>query len=168
MKRGACGACGACGVALVAVVAVVLSAADCAPRTAPATVAAAPTAAVVRGAPGDTVRVIVNHVRGDRREQFEHFLHDVLYPAMVQAAPGDPVTAQQMQRARVLAPVAMSPDSTWTYVFVVDPVVTSASYSFPRLFARVYPQAKADSSMQLFRDALARPSDTYIVVNERW
>lgn len=121
-----------------------------------------------RGAPGDTVRVIVNHVRNDRREEFERFLHEILYPAMVQAAPTDSVTALQMQRARVLRPTSMSADSTWSYVFLVDPVVSSASYSFPRLFAKVYPQARADSAMQTFRESLARPSDTYILVNERW
>ena len=122
----------------------------------------------MRGAPGDTVRVIVNHVQYDRRDQFERFLHETLYPAMAQAAPTDSITARQMQRARVLRPTTISADSTWSYVFIVDPVVSSASYSFPRLFAEVYPQAKADSVMQVFRESLARPSDTYILVNERW
>jgi hypothetical protein len=156
---------GAFGLAIVVTLA---SGAACARRPAEADAGVAPLTGVMRGTPGDTVRVIVNHVRADRRDQFDRFLHAVLYPAMVQAAPNDSLTALQMQRARVLAPTGMSADSTWTYVFVVDPVVSSASYSFSRLFARVYTQAKADSSMQLFRDALARPSETYIEVNERW
>lgn len=122
----------------------------------------------VRGAVGDTVRVIVNHVRNDRRDEFERFLHETLYPAMVQAAPADSITARQMQRARVLRPTTMSADSTWSYVFIVDPVVSSASYSFPRLFAKVFPSAKADSAMQSFRESLARPSETYLLVNEHW
>ena len=147
----------------IATVALFATVAACAQRPL-ATVGTQPT----RGAPGDTVRVIVNHVRSDRRDEFERFLHETLYPAMVQAAPTDSVTARQMQRARVLRPTSISADSTWSYVFLVDPVVSSASYSFPRLFAKVYPQAKADSAMQAFRESLARPSETYILVNERW
>jgi hypothetical protein len=126
------------------------------------------TAQPVRGAVGDTVRVIVNHVRNDRRDEFERFLHETLYPAMVQAAPTDSITARQMQRARLLRPATMSADSTWSYVFIVDPVVSSASYSFPRLFAKVFAPAKADSAMQSFRESLARPSESYILVNEHW
>jgi hypothetical protein len=122
----------------------------------------------VRGAVGDTVRVIVNHVRNDRRDEFERFLHETLYPAMVQAAPTDSITARQMQRARVLRPTTMSADSTWSYIFIVDPVVSSASYSFPRLFAKVFAPAKADTAMQSFRESLARPSETYLLVNEHW
>lgn len=125
-------------------------------------------AAPVRGAIGDTVRVIINHVRWDKRDQFNQFVHGVLYPAMVQAAPSDPLTARQMRRARVLRPIAMDRDSTYAYVFLVDPVAGSESYSFPRLLARVYSQAKADEYMQQFRVSLARPQETYLVINTQW
>lgn len=122
----------------------------------------------MRGAPGDTVRVIVNHVRPDKRDQFEHFVHDVLYPAMRQEAPTNQTSALQMRRARLLRPTAPSADSTLPYVFIVDPVVTSAGYSFPRLLTSVFGQAKGNEYWQLFRETLARPQETYLVVNERW
>ena len=62
----------------------------------------------------------------------------------------------------------MEPDSTYAYVFIVDPVVTSRSYSFPDLFTRAYGSQKADEYMRMFRESLARPSDTYLVTNASW
>jgi hypothetical protein len=125
-------------------------------------------AAPVRGAIGDTVRVIINHVRWDKRDQFDRFVHEVLYPAMVQAAPSDPLTARQMRRARVLRPLGIGRDSTYSYVFLVDPVAGSEAYSFPRLFARVYSESQANEYMQQFRESLARPQESYLVINMQW
>jgi hypothetical protein len=142
--------------------------AACACAGAGSTSTALPERALVRGNPGDTVRVIINHVLADKREQFEHFAHDVLMPAMVKVAPSDPVTARQMRQARLLHPVAMDRDSTYAYVFIVDPVATSGSYSFPNLFARAYGSDRANEYMQRFRESLARAQETYLVVNDRW
>lgn len=121
-----------------------------------------------RGIVGDTVRVIINHVLADKRGQFEHFTHDMLLPAMTKMAPVDSITARQMRQARLLLPTRMEPDSTYAYVFIVDPVVSSRSYSFPDLFTRAYGSQKADEYMRIFRESLARPSDTYLVTNASW
>jgi len=121
-----------------------------------------------RGVVGDTVRVIVNHVLADKRGQFEHFTHEVLLPAMVKMAPTDLTTAGQMRQARLLYPTRMDADSTYAYVFIVDPVVTSRSYSFPDLFTRAYGSQKADEYMRMFRESLARGSDTYLLTNASW
>lgn len=122
----------------------------------------------VRGAVGDTVRVIINHVLPGERAQFERFAHEVLLPAMIQAARSDSITAKQLARARLLSPTSMDRDSTWAYVFIVDPVATSGSYSFPKLLTSVYGADRAASYMQMFRESLARPQETYLVVNTRW
>lgn len=129
-----------------------------------ATVAPAP----MRGIVGDTVRVIINHVSADKRAQFEHFAHDILAPAMAKVAPSDPATARQLRQARLLAPTRPERDSTWSYVFIVDPVVTSRSYSFPELLTKAYGAEKANEYLQLFREALARPQETYLVTNAGW
>lgn len=121
-----------------------------------------------RGVVGDTVRVIINHVLADKRGQFEHFTHEILLPAMTKMAPVDSISARQMHQARLLHPTRMEPDSTYAYVFIVDPVVTSRSYSFPDLFTRAYGSQKADEYMRMFRESLARPSDTYLVTNASW
>lgn len=104
----------------------------------------------------------------DRRVQFERFVHEALLPAMQKVAPSDPVTARQLARARLLTPTAMDPDSTWAYVFLVDPVATSGSYSFSKLFTEAYGSDRAAEYMAMFRGSLARPQETYLVVNAGW
>ena len=130
--------------------------------------AASAAGAPMRGVAGDTVRVVINHVLVDRRAQFERFLHEALLPAMQKVAPSDPVTARQLARARLLTPTAMDRDSTWAYVFLVDPVASSGSYSFSKLFTEAYGSDRAAEYMALFRESLARPQDTYLVVNTAW
>lgn len=152
-----------CAATLV-LVGVACSGAASSTTAAMATMAPAP----MRGATGDTVRVIINHVSADKRAQFEHFAHDILAPAMAKVAPSDPATARQLRQARLLAPTRLERDSTWSYVFIVDPVVTSRSYSFPELLTKAYGAEKANEYLQLFREALARPQETYLVTNAGW
>lgn len=121
-----------------------------------------------RAVVGDTVRVIINHVLPDKRGQFEQFTHEILLPAMIRMAPADEITARQMRQARLLYPTRMEPDSTYAYVFIVDPVATSRGYSFPDLFTRAYGSQKAEEYMRMFRESLARASDTYLVTNASW
>jgi hypothetical protein len=107
-------------------------------------------------------------VLADKRGQFDRFTHEILAPAMVKMAPSDPVTARQLQRARILDPTRMERDSTYSYVFIVDPVVTSRGYSFPELLAKAYGARQAEEYVKLFRESLASASETYLVTNSSW
>lgn len=157
---------------LPAVALALLLGAACALRPAAATPRRISPAALdtlpVRGTIGDTVRVVVNHVRHDRREQFERFMREVLRPTMDRAAPGDPETADHIRRARFLKPVRMDADSTYAYLFIVDPAANSTPYNFVRLIQRSYPPEQAGEYVRMYRESLARPSESYTLVNAVW
>lgn len=129
---------------------------------------AALAAPLVRGTIGDTVRMVVNHVRPEKRDQFERFMRDVLHPAMDKDAVDNPTTAEHIRRARLLVPVKMDADSTYAYIFLVDPVATSVPYSFPKALRRMYPPDEAAERLKMFTESLARPSDSYTLVNSVW
>jgi hypothetical protein len=134
----------------------------------PANPAQAPAAEFVRGTIGDTVRMVVNHVRPDKRDEFEHFMRDILHPAMDTLALTDQETAKHIRRARLLRPWKMDADSTYPYIFLVDPVATTTPFDFSRALARRYSADQVAAYMAMFRGTLARRSDSYTFVNAEW
>ena len=82
-------------------------------------------ASTMRAAKGDTVWVFLNQIKADKREQFEKFVHEILWPAALKL---DAIDQKVAKQTRVLHPVEMNKDSTYTYVFLMDPVITGASY----------------------------------------
>ena len=135
---------------------------------APQDLAAGSAAAPARGVIGDTVRMVVNHVRPEKREQFERFMREVLHPTMERAAPGDRETADHMRRARMLRAVKPDTDGTYAYIFLVDPAGSSVPYSFARLIQRTYPPEQAAEQMRMYTASLARPSESSTLVNTAW
>ena len=106
--------------------------------------------------------VILNHVKADKREQFEHFVHRLLKPAAEQCAPA--IAA----RVRLLEPAEPNPDGTYTYVMLMDPVVAGRDYGSAPLLAQAYDEAQASAYGRLFREALATPQARYELVQSPW
>ena len=61
-----------------------------------------------RAAKGDTVRVLLNHVKPDKVEDFERFMYEVLKPAIAKHKP------EWLTNVRFLHPAAQNEDSTYT------------------------------------------------------
>ena len=53
---------------------------------------------------GDSVNVILNHVRADKREQFEEFVFEGLLPALRENARSDPMAKKVLDQTRMLLP----------------------------------------------------------------
>src|SRR5688500_559615 len=63
--------------------------------------------------PGDSVWVIINHIKPDKRQQFEKFVHEVFWPMASKL--NDSVRLTFMQ-TRVLSPTAPEQDGTYSYI----------------------------------------------------
>jgi hypothetical protein len=118
--------------------------------------------------PGDEVRLILNHVRGDQRKQFETFVNEGLLPALRQSAASDPSARHMYERTRFLEPQRANPDGTWTYVWIFDPVV-KGEYAYEAILKRGHSPDRVLQFMDLNRQALARPQEVYRVGESmRW
>ncbi len=115
----------------------------------------------VRAAPGQTMWVVLNHVRADHRDQFERFVHDIVKPMAEEHAP------DQFRQFRMLHPTRSNDDGTYTYAFLMDPLVVGGDYSFDGL-TDVYGAEKAREYLQLWQDTLASPQVGYEVVQSSW
>ena len=119
--------------------------------------------ALYRAAPGDTVWIILNHVKPDQRESFETFLEEVLRPALEQSAAQDSLYMNLLTRARRLYPTRQNQDSTYTYIYLVERYIPG-DYSYRRLLSAVYTPEQTEEYLRIPGEALARPQESYFVV----
>lgn len=109
----------------------------------------------IRAAAGERVLIRVNTIKADKREQFEQFVHQILYPAIVQL---EPMAARQV---RFLHPNAANEDGTFTYVFLMDPVIEGLDYDIAQLLKRAYGEVLGEEHNELRREAEAAPQSGY-------
>lgn len=74
-----------------------------------------------RSKEGDQVWLIVNYVKAESKQAFEKFMEEVFFKALTTSK--IPERAEQYQKTRWLLPAQQNEDGTWTYVFIMDPVV---------------------------------------------
>jgi hypothetical protein len=138
-----------------------LLSAGCAPAPVPV---ASPAIALnvasrTRAGAGDTVWVLLNRVRPERREQFERFVQTVWRLGLDFGSRQDPEVGRIFRQTRVLYPTEANADSTYTYVFLMDPPVGGADYSLAHILRRMLPDDSADALYRSFREALVHDQE---------
>ena len=119
-----------------------------------------------RAGVGDTMWVILNHVKPDKIQQFERFVEEILNPAEEEVAKTDSIVMAAMNQERTLYPTGPNDDSTYTYVWLMDPLVSGASYTFSGLFGQLYSEEETEEYIKIFTDALDRPQEAYVVIQQ--
>jgi hypothetical protein len=109
----------------------------------------------IRALAGERVWIWVNTIKSDKREQFERFVHQILFPAIVQL---EPAAACQV---RFLHPNEANEDGTYTYVFLMDPVIEGLNYDISRLLKRAYGEVLGEEHNELLHEAEATPQTGY-------
>jgi hypothetical protein len=118
----------------------------------------------MRAAKGDTVWVLLNHIKADKCEQFEKFVHEILWPIALES---DLISQQAGNHTRVLHPLKMNEDSTYTYVFIMDPVIQDANYQFSYYLKKKYDEEKTKEYLNMVSDCYATPQTGYTVVQSQ-
>ena len=68
--------------------------------------------------PGDSVWVVVHHVRPDTRAQYDSLMQNVWWPAVQKTAKKYPDYGKLVQERRRYVPTELGSDSTYTYVYL--------------------------------------------------
>ena len=123
--------------------------------------------AIARAMPGDSVWMILNHVRPDQRENFERFVETILMPALEQVAPADPLYTNFKEQGRILYPTTANEDGTYTYVYLVERY-TEGDYSYRSLLEQAYTAEQTEEYLQIPPEALDRPQEAYLTTQTRW
>ena len=77
----------------------------------------------LRADEGELVWIILNHVKPDKRQQFEEFMEIWMQTVenLIKEKKMDPKSAQAFRQARMLLPTKANKDGSYTYIFLADP-----------------------------------------------
>ena len=110
--------------------------------------AMAQSAAQARAGVDEVAWVVLNHIKYDKKEQFNDVLsNEVMTAVREYRDPDDEKHALNLQAnntLRVLRPAAMNKDSTWTLIFMADPYIEGANYNIGRPLRQKYGEDGAE------------------------
>jgi hypothetical protein len=113
---------------------------------------------------GDTVWVLVNHVKADKRQQFEQFVHEIFWDSSSKLSSAE---QQVFRQTRILHPTAAEKDGTYSYIFLMDPVVPGGNYNIHALLNRIYDKPKATEYNKMFDETTVGDQTPYIEVQSQ-
>jgi hypothetical protein len=117
---------------------------------------------------GDTVWIIINPVKADKRQQFEKFVHEIFWDKAFDKASKLSLQDQRaFRQTRILHPTAPEADGTWSYIFFIDPVLKGVDYGIESMLVKLYGEAKAREYMELVNEATAGEQKSYITLQSR-
>lgn len=115
----------------------------------------------IRAVKGDTVWVLINHVKAEKKEDFESFHTDIFNPILENLT--DAVEKANFDKVRFLNPIRQSRDSTYAYVYIADPYARGKS-SIPYFLKKKYSEEEAKIHFSQWKNALDRPQEVYSFV----
>lgn len=118
-------------------------------QPAPVTTARTPGQAQV----GEPIMVVVYTVKPDKKPQMDEYVSR-FGEALRRAAASDEAVRRVMVQTRNLAPTKANGDGTWTYIFLMDPVVPGYDYDMETILAKAMPQSEVNALLKLFTDAI--------------
>ena len=118
-----------------------------------------------RAVKGDTVWVLLNHIKHDKKEQFEKFIHEIFRPKAAELKQND---QQAFKQTRVMHPAKMNEDGTYTYIFIMDPLITNTNYNIQDFLNKMYNEEEANKYFEMFEECYAAPQTEYVVIQSEY
>lgn len=112
----------------------------------------------IRAAEGEQMWILINHVKAGKWEQHEHFVHDILMPAAEKVDPA------AFRHTRFLHPAEQNEDGTYTSVWLMDPLIEGADYTYLGLLTKAYGKEKAKEYIKLWEESEASPQVGYSLI----
>lgn len=109
--------------------------------------------------------VVVNHVKPDKRAQFERFVYEIFWPA---ASKLDTRAQRTFNHTRILNATVPEEDGTYSYIFLMDPLISGEDYWIDSILGKMYSKKEAETYYKLFTESLARDGEHYVVVQSRY
>jgi hypothetical protein len=114
-----------------------------------------------RAKTGEKVDAVINVVKADKQAQFEDYLKK-FDAAAVKAGATDPAIKRIVTQTRTLKPRKANEDGTFTYIFLMDPLVEGGEYDMVAIMKRVMPEAEANAVFQQFLDAIVQERHQFV------
>lgn len=110
---------------------------------------------------GENVWVIVNYIKESNKADYEKWMTEVFFAPMKTTQ--DPVLKKQYTATRWLTPANQNEDKTWTYVFLMDPVVPNGDYDIENYLVKTYGAEKGKAYMKQFEGFMAKEGQMHVL-----
>ena len=118
--------------------------------------------ATMRATSGEKLWVVLTPIKADKRADFEHFVQDIVLPAVKRIAP------DIYRQVRVLYPTQVDADGAYTYAFLMDPLIPDRSYQFAILFRQAYTEDETQTYLRIWEEVQAAPQTVHEFVQSSW
>lgn len=118
-----------------------------------------------RAVEGDPVWILLNKVAPDKKEVFEEFMFDILAEKSIELGG---IFAQAINQFRILRPTEANEDGSFTYVFMMDPLIPDANYEIMHYLSQFYEEEEASEKMKMFTESLVEPQTRIILEQTKY
>jgi hypothetical protein len=113
----------------------------------------------MRAKDGDEVLIVVTYVKDESKSDFEKWINDVLYAALNKTT--NPMKIDQLKVTRWLEPTQQNEDKTWTYVWIMDPIIPNTDYDIPTFLNKEYGEEKGKEHWEKYQTFWAKPVEVH-------
>ena len=119
----------------------------------------------LRADEGELVWIILNHVKPDKREQFEEFMNimNQIFDDLAKEGKLSADEAMVIKQMRLLHPTEANEDGSFTYVFLMDPWIEGVKSRTSYWLRQKYSEEEAKKYGQMFGDSLMHPQTSYML-----
>lgn len=108
---------------------------------------------------GDEVLIVVTYVKDESKSDFEKWINDVLYAALNKTK--NPMKIDQLKVTRWLVPTHQNEDKTWTYVWIMDPIIPNTDYDIPTFLNKEYGEEKGKEHWEKYQTFWAKSVEVH-------
>ena len=98
----------------------------------------------------EKIWIITLQIKEASKADFEKWMTDIFWTPMKNAK--DPILKKQYAAARWLCPAQLNEDKTWTYAFLIDPVIKEADYDIEHFLVSTYGEEKGKIYLKQYED----------------
>ena len=120
---------------------------------------------IIKAKSGDQVLTVLNHIEFDKRDEFNNILFNEVMPAYTAYVDSSSEKNKLNDRAdksmRMLLPVNMNEDSTWTFIMFADPYYEGALYNIIPPLKQKYGEEGAEEVFGRWSDCFVGGQELY-------
>ncbi len=119
----------------------------------------------LRADEGELVWIILNHVKPDKRQQFEEFMEfmNQNFEDLIKEGKASPEEAKAYKQMRILHPTQANEDGSYPYIFLGDPWIEGVESRLGSWFRKKYSEKEIKRQYQMFSDSLMHRQVTYML-----
>ena len=109
---------------------------------------------------GDTTLIVLNHIKYDKKEEFNAILFDEVMPACYDykdtIVEKNQLNKLAFESMRILNPLRVNEDSTWTFIMFADPYFQGALYNIGPPLIQKYGEDSASAIFERWSSCFAQ------------